>query len=215
LANFEIRQCTSQDCLLRMPIEPDIHQGKYCPRCGAPMDKVDVAYPQASGLKAVQPPNQPMAALLDNIRSVFNVGAIFRTADGAGFSQLYLCGITPTPAENATLAKTALGAEKHIPWEQHHNALLLAEALKQSGHTLWALENLRDARPIFQFQQEPNPNLKSVLIIGSERSGIDPELLSLCDQKFTLPMLGEKDSLNVAIAFGIAAYWLSFNTQKA
>jgi tRNA G18 (ribose-2'-O)-methylase SpoU len=155
-----------------------------------------------------------MAALLDNIRSAYNVGAIFRTADGAGVSQLYLCGITPTPAENPQIAKTALGAEKHIPWQQHNNALLLARALKQSGHALWALENQSDAKPISLFHPPPTPNPKVVLIVGSERSGIDPELLSVCDQTLTLPMVGEKDSLNVAIAFGIAAYWLSFKPQN-
>lgn len=148
--------------------------------------------------------------LLDNIRSAYNVGAIFRTAEGVGVRHLYLCGFTPTPTENLALAKTGLGAEEDLLWSHHRNALSLAYVLRDKGYRLLALECMPQATPIYRFRGEPPDERPIVLVVGNERAGIDPGLIDLCDEVLALPMAGNKASLNVAVAFGVAAYWLSF-----
>jgi 23S rRNA (guanosine2251-2'-O)-methyltransferase len=141
------------------------------------------------------------AVLLDNIRSAWNVGSIFRSADGFGFRPVYLCGITPTPEIEAVI-KTSLGAEDAVPWSYHKDAVKLVMGLKKEGWRILALEDGEGAVPI-------DPDLKmddTVLIVGNEITGVDPELLDLCDEIVYIPMFGEKKSFNVAVAFGIAAY---------
>jgi tRNA G18 (ribose-2'-O)-methylase SpoU len=150
----------------------------------------------------------PISALLDNVRSTFNVGSIFRCADGAAVRHLYLCGITPTPA-HPKLSKTALGAEASVGWSQHNNALDLAQRLKAEGNALWALENQPDAEsPLAIEPTVAAPRV--ILVVGNEVAGIDPALLALCARTIAIPMYGAKRSLNVAIAFGIAVYGLRF-----
>lgn len=155
-------------------------------------------------------PGRQLSAILENIRSAYNVGAIFRTANGVGLQHLYLCGLTPTPKENPAIEKTALGAELLSPWSQHLNALTLARDLREEGHVLVGLECTSKATPIYRFRGEPSDDRPMVLIVGNERAGVDPGLLDLCDQVLALPMLGKKESLNVAVAFGVAAYWLTY-----
>jgi tRNA G18 (ribose-2'-O)-methylase SpoU len=146
----------------------------------------------------------PFAALLDNVRSTFNVGSIFRSADGAGLHHLYLCGVTPTPA-HPKLAKTALGAERTVSYSHHKNAIELGQRLYDYNHTLWALETTASALSIFDVEPPPLP---FVLVVGSEVVGVDPDLLKLCQRCISIPMVGRKQSLNVATAFGIAAVLL-------
>jgi tRNA G18 (ribose-2'-O)-methylase SpoU len=145
-----------------------------------------------------------MAVLLDNIRSAWNAGSILRSADGFGFSQAYLCGITPTPDHEA-VTKTSLGAEDSVPWSYHKDAVRLVRGLRKTGRTIYALEVHPQAVEIGQI---PRPPGDSILIVGNEVTGVDPELLDLCNQVFYIPMSGEKRSFNVAIAFSIAAYAL-------
>ncbi len=140
-------------------------------------------------------------ALLDNIRSAWNVGAIFRTADGLGVEKLYLCGITPGP-ENAQVRKTALGAEQTIGWETTRDALSTARALIDRGYQLIALEQADRAIPLDAVKL---PAEKNLLVVGNEVTGVDPALLDLCQQIAYIPMFGQKRSLNVEVAFGIAA----------
>jgi tRNA G18 (ribose-2'-O)-methylase SpoU len=207
---FEVRQCTNKDCQLRLPIDPQVNQGLYCPRCGAPIDPVIVGYENFAP-KPVQPGRRRSFELvLDNIRSAYNVGAIFRTADAVGVQQIYLCGITPEPESNAAIHKTALGAEAVLPWQYHPNGWLLAKDLKAKGYRLLALECTPKAESIENFRLDPHDTSKIVLILGNERSGVDPGIIELCDAVLCLPMAGEKKSLNVAVAFGAAAYWLSY-----
>jgi len=143
----------------------------------------------------------PFVAVLDNIRSLHNVGSIFRTADAAGVGKLYLCGMTGAPPRNE-IRKAALGAEETVAWEyfkQTHEAL---EKLKKESYFILALENTPASvdyrRAVYQFPL--------ALVIGHEYNGIAPEILSCCDAAVSLPMRGSKISLNVAVAFGIAAY---------
>lgn len=148
----------------------------------------------------------PIAALVDNVRSAFNIGSIFRCADGAGVTHLYLCGVTPTPT-HPKVAKTALGAEQNVDWSHHNNSLDVAHQLKLEGRLFWALENGPDAGSLLTV--EPPPASRGlVLVIGNEVTGVDPGLLALCDHTVAIPMWGTKRSLNVAVAFGVAVYML-------
>lgn len=146
------------------------------------------------------------AVLLDNIRSAWNVGSILRSADGFGFDHVYLCGITPTPEQDA-VTKTSLGAENTIPWSIHKDALKLATGLKKEG---WKVIVLEEGEGSKEIKKRSKGNVeKSVLILGSEVTGVDPDLLALCDEVISIPMRGQKRSLNVAIAFSVAAYALT------
>jgi len=145
--------------------------------------------------------------LLDNIRSAWNVGSILRSADGFGFSHAYLCGITPTPEVDA-VRKTALGAEDYVTWSHHKDAVKLVKGLKSEGWHVGTLEEDQRAIPISQFTN-PQPANPFVLILGSEVTGVDPELLDLADHIIYIPMRGQKRSFNVANAFSIAAYWIA------
>jgi tRNA G18 (ribose-2'-O)-methylase SpoU len=145
-----------------------------------------------------------MAVLLDNIRSAWNAGSILRSADGFGFSQAYLCGITPTP-ENEAVRKTSLGAEDSVPWSYHKDAVKLVRGLRKAGSSIYALEEHERAVDIDQIAM---PRQASIVIVGNEINGVDPGLLDLCDQIVYIPMRGEKRSFNVAIAFSITAFAL-------
>jgi len=153
------------------------------------------------------------AVLMDNIRSAWNVGSILRSADGFGFMHAYLCGITPT-ADNEAVTKTSLGAEDSVSWSYHKDAVRLVKGLKVEGWKVYALEEDLRSRLI---SQVPDPQFlePSVLIVGNEVTGVDPELLDLCDAIFYIPMRGEKKSFNVAIAFGIAAYALGVQRMES
>jgi len=145
------------------------------------------------------------AVLLDNIRSAWNVGSIFRSADGFGFNHVYLCGITPTP-ENEAVTKTSLGAEEYLPWSYHKDAVKLVTGLKKEG---WKIIALEEGEGSIELGKQISNYEKSVLILGSEVTGVDPDLLAQCDEIISIPMQGQKRSLNVAIAFSVAAYALT------
>ena len=214
-AAFQVRQCTQDTCRFRFPA-PAGDEEIGCPHCRAPTRRVAAAVAgPLTGRHASDEafPAQPhMAALLDNVRSVFNVGAMLRTADGAGLAHVHLCGITATP-RHPKVAKTALGAEQAVPWSYHRNAVDAARALSTEGWHLWALESVAGATPLFAVDPPP-AGTPTVLVVGNERAGVDPGLLALCERALTIPMLGVKESLNVAIAFGIAAYHLRFGHQS-
>jgi len=142
--------------------------------------------------------------LLDNIRSAWNVGSILRSADGFGFDHAYCCGIAPTP-ENEAVTKTSLGAEDMVTWSYHKDAVKLVKGLKKEGWKVYALEE--DPRAV-SIESVSIPASRGILIVGNEVTGVDPDLLDLCDEIYYIPMRGEKKSFNVAIAFGIAAYAL-------
>lgn len=145
-----------------------------------------------------------LAVMVDNIRSAWNVGSILRSADGFGFSHAYLCGITPTP-ENQAVAKTSLGAEDFVTWSHHKDSVKLIRGLKKEGWKVFALEEHERATPISKTNALSQ---NTVLIVGSEVTGVDPELLDLADEIFYIPMFGQKKSFNVAVAFGVAGFAL-------
>ena len=151
----------------------------------------------------------PVSALLNNVRSLYNVGSIFRTADGARLSKLYLCGYTGFPPARKVL-KTSLGATETVPWQRHACAVECARELKQQGVSIVLLEQTDRSEPFDQAAF----SYPLCLVVGNEIEGIDPELVKLADQSIEIPMYGVKNSLNVAIAFGIAAFHLIGQYQK-
>ena len=133
------------------------------------------------------------------------MGSIFRTADAAGVGNIYLCGITPTPPHEK-ISKTALGAENYIPWEYHAKAWRLLRKLKVESKKLQVvgLEQTKSSQNIFKYKFLKNK--KIALILGNEVKGLSPRILKYCDKKISIPMYGRKESLNVAVAAGIAVY---------
>jgi tRNA G18 (ribose-2'-O)-methylase SpoU len=202
---FEIRICTS--CGLRYPIMQDHSFGIRCPQClgetRVALEKSVVEENRTPGRGKSKRAGR-FAVLLDNIRSAWNVGSIFRSADGFGFEHVYLCGITPTP-ESEAVRKTSLGAEGHVAWSQHKDAVKLAGMLKFEGWKVCGLEEDARSKPL---TAEARENRNTLLIVGSEVTGVDPDLLALCDEVYFIPMSGEKRSFNAAITFGIAAFAL-------
>lgn len=143
----------------------------------------------------------PFCAVLNNIRSLYNVGSIFRTADGAGLEKLWLCGITGVPPK-PMIKKTALGAEEEVDWEYREDALLLVRELKQKGYQIVLLEQITQSISYEELESKP----PVCLVLGNEISGVSDELLKLCDQAVEIEMMGIKNSLNVSVAFGVLAY---------
>lgn len=155
----------------------------------------------------------PMAAVLVNVRSLHNVGSIFRTSDAAGIEKIYLTGITPTPLDRfgnyrAEFRKVALGAERTVPWERVTQTKKLFEWLRREGYTIIALERAARATPYTRGC--PPDKQKIALIVGNEVRGVPPAVLKGTDRVLEIPMAGKKESLNVAVAFGIAAFHLRF-----
>jgi len=208
MSPYFIYECRQHDCRFRFPVTNQRESDPDCPRCGASTHQVA----QISSGRAQQPQlplsGNKIEALLDNIRSVYNVGSMFRTADGAGIRHMYLCGITTTP-DHPQVSKTALGAEQIVPWTQARNGVEAAFSLREKGFRLWAIEDAPQAQPLFKATIEL-PQTPIVMVVGNEITGIDPDILAQCERILWIPMQGQKESLNVAVAFGIAAYFLRY-----
>ena len=161
-----------------------------------------------------------LCIIAHNIRSAYNVGSIFRTADGAGATKIFLTGYSPTPHDGKRIlqtsaqnmiAKTALGAEKKLPWEHHADIAELLETLKKEGFAIVALEQAENSVDYRTYHAQ-----KSVaLIVGNEPVGMEQEVLDACDTIIEIPMRGSKNSLNVGVALGIALYALYNDMEKS
>jgi len=187
--SFEIRLCQNPECGLRYPLVKNNIFGDRCPVCLGETQIVltqDLLSPNKQ-YKGKLPRNRIKYALLDNIRSAGNVGSIFRTTDGLGMEKLYLCGITPTP-ENEVVRKTSMRTEIAISWEYTPNAVEMAIELKSDGFSLIALEQDERAIDIGATRDLQLQNI--VIIVGNEVTGVDPELIKLCDQIIQIPMYG-------------------------
>ena len=145
----------------------------------------------------------PVSILLDDVRSLYNVGAFFRTADAAGCEKLYLCGITGRPPKPG-IAKTALGSEETVPWEHHADEGGLLQLLRARGYEIAAVETSVHAIDLFEWL----PRFPVCLLFGHEVDGLRPALLEQCDTHVRIPMLGRKHSLNVASAGAVVLYEL-------
>jgi len=143
----------------------------------------------------------PVCLLLDNVRSLYNVGSLFRLADGARLERILLTGITGTPPQPG-LRKTALGADAFVPWEYHVDGLKLAKRLSNEGYQLVVLEHVQSAKIHWDVPYQ----FPLCLVVGNEITGVREEIVKLADQAIEVPMKGEKNSLNVAMATGIVVY---------
>ena len=144
----------------------------------------------------------PIYVLLDNIRSLYNVGSIFRTSDGAFIEKIFLTGFTPYPPR-PEIDKTALGATKTIPWEYYRDPMEIIPKLKADGIKIVSLEHTDSSIPYYNYS--PN-NYPLCLVIGNEIKGIRDEILDVTDIAIEIPMYGVKQSLNVSVAYGIALF---------
>lgn len=207
MEEYQFRQCAWEGCRFRFPVDVEMPRANRCPVCGS--DTVVVGVPVSGVFEEEKTAHRPtFEGLLDNIRSIHNVGSMFRTADGAGVAHLHLCGMTATPA-HAKLVKAALGAQEKVAWSYSANAVETAVALKEQGYRLWALEAAPGSQPFFDVKPVLN-NSRVIVIVGNEKAGVDPGVLELCDQIYHLPMHGFKRSLNVAVTFGIVTYYLRY-----
>ena len=145
----------------------------------------------------------PVSILLDDVRSMYNVGAFFRTSDAVACEKLYLCGITGLPPKRA-ITKTALGAEETVAWEHPSDTRALVQHLRQQNYEIAAVETSVHAVDLFDWQ----PRFPVCILFGHEVDGLRGELLALCDTHVRIPMLGRKHSLNVATAGGVVLYEL-------
>ncbi len=148
-----------------------------------------------------------MCLLLDNIRSVHNVGSIFRTAETAGISKIYCLGTTPTPLDRfkrkrQDFAKVALGAEELVAWEYVKSGVILVKILKREGFKIIALEQAENSIDY----RKVKATGKILIILGNEVGGVSKGLLNLSDEIAEIPMRGKKESLNVSVAVGIMMY---------
>ena len=207
-SDFQMYQCGNADCRFRFANNLSVRTLTKCPLCGGHLEPSGLPFSNArlQNPKKGSPPRQKVDVLLDSLRSTLNVGSIFRTADGAGVSYIHCCGTTPTP-EHPKIAKTSLGAEDFLPWAYHPNALDLVLDKKQAGYTVLSIEATQTSKDIFTFKTSET-NFPVLLVMGNEVSGVDPLILQHSDEILYIPMAGRKDSLNVAVAFGIAIYTL-------
>jgi len=144
---------------------------------------------------------RPIRVMLDNIRSLYNVGSIFRTSDAAGVEKIYLCGITGKPPR-AEIHKAALGSEHSVPWEYHESPVEIVRKLKSEYHRIVILEHTDQP----QLYHKVNYEFPLCLVVGHEITGVSDEIVELADMAIEIPMFGIKQSLNVAVAYGIAVY---------
>ncbi len=202
-------ECLSPACAFRFPVERKPGgEDAHCPRCGSPVRPVIVETAPFTTPPPLPHESPPIAAILDNLRSAYNVGSIFRTADACGIYPLYLGGITPLPTHPG-VKKTALGAEETLPWTYTPNSVRLAQTLKHEGYFLLGVETTSNARSLFDLEKFSAAR-PMVIAVGNEIAGVDPDLQRLCDTLVWIPMRGYKRSLNVAVAFGIVAYFLRY-----
>lgn len=207
---YYICQCLM--CGLRYPVAKGNRFAVNCPSCHAEIKSSSEYITETENTKWLELQelaHPPLLGFLDNVRSAWNVGSMFRTADGLGVQHLYLGGITSTP-DNPKVAKTSLGAEFSVPWSHHPNGLEAIVKIKEQGYRLWALEGHRRSIAITEayLLMEGSP---IILITGNETFGVDPEIIDKCERLIYIPMMGAKRSYNVAVAFGIACYLLSIN----
>ncbi|MFA6410314.1 MAG: TrmH family RNA methyltransferase [Candidatus Buchananbacteria bacterium] len=139
-----------------------------------------------------------------NIRSLFNVGSLFRCADVFGVKKIYLCGYTGFPPRKE-ISKTALGADEWVAWEKQWQTHLVIKKLKKQGIKIIVLETAKDAKLLPSFK----PKFPLALVVGSETSGVSKSILALADEVVKIPMLGKKESMNVAVAAAVALYDLN------
>ncbi|MFM7628339.1 MAG: RNA methyltransferase [Algoriphagus sp.] len=153
----------------------------------------------------------PITLVLDNVRSLNNVGSAFRTGDAFRVEKIYLCGITGTPPHR-DIHKTALGSTESVVWEYCSSTLEALTKLKAEGVCCYALEQVENSTPLQQFQ--PKKGGRFALIFGNEVFGVEEEVLRACDEVLEIPQLGTKHSLNISVSLGIAVWDLMVKLEE-
>jgi 23S rRNA (guanosine2251-2'-O)-methyltransferase len=148
----------------------------------------------------------PLVVVLDNVRSMHNVGSVFRTADAFLISEIWLCGYTPRPPHR-DIHKTALGATETVVWRYTEKTVEALMQLKNDGYWIFAVEQVEKSIPLHEFSGQ-NAG-KNVVIFGNEVTGVDEEILQLCDGFIEIPQFGMKHSLNISVAAGIVLWELT------
>jgi len=147
-------------------------------------------------------PKHPISVVVHNVRSIYNVGSVFRTSDAARIERLYLTGYTGTP-NHKDLHKTALGAQDTVAWSNHDDVHAVLDQHRDAGYTLAALEQTNEPTPIAEVQLDQYP---LCLVVGNEVQGVDDAIIHAMDLAFEVPQYGAKQSLNVSVAYGIAIF---------
>ncbi|WP_439505739.1 RNA methyltransferase [Sediminibacterium sp.] len=153
-------------------------------------------------------PKTPLVVVLDNIRSMHNVGSVFRTADSFLVEKMYLCGYTPQPPHR-DINKTALGATETVAWEYTPTTVEAVKALQEQGYKVYAVEQAEGAVYLDQFNL---PAQKIAIVMGNEVEGVADEVLDICDGCIEIPQLGSKHSLNISVAAGIIIWAITERT---
>ncbi len=206
-------QCPSAGCAAVFEIQAErLGRNMHCRVCNVRMTarplaveaKLVAQQQRVFGQAGAAIERLPLAVLVDNVRSLWNVGSIFRTADACGVEEMKLCGITGCPPR-PQIAKTALGAEQVVGWSYRADPLVALDELRAAGYRPVAIEKTERSRPLDEMDWPE----RTCLVIGNEVAGITPLMLESVSLHAHIPMLGVKDSFNVAVAFGIAAHHAS------
>jgi len=154
----------------------------------------------------------PLVVVLDNVRSLHNVGSVFRTSDAFLVEKIVLCGITSCPP-NAEIHKTALGAEYSVEWEYFENTLEAVELLKNEGYCIYSIERVENSTMLDEIKLDKNPQQKYAVILGNEVHGVAQEVVDASDDCIEIPQFGTKHSLNVSVSAGLII-WKFFELLK-
>jgi len=167
---------------------------------------------EGDGLRTTAPEllarGQQIVVILDNLRSIFNVGSIFRSSECLALRELVLCGITPDPTQER-MAKTAMGTTERVNWSCFPETIDAISHYRKKGYRIVALETAQEAISVFEYRAP----LPLALVLGNESLGISEDVLALCDDFIALPVLGWKNSLNVGVAFAVTAYQIVMSDE--
>ncbi len=152
----------------------------------------------------------PLIVILDNIRSLNNIGSVFRTSDAFRIEKIYLCGYTAQPP-NKDIAKTALGATKSVDWEHREDIIELIQELRKNTTEVYAIEQTSDSIMLDNFQ--PKKDAKTAVIFGNEVQGVQQEAIDVCNGVIEIPQIGTKHSLNISVSNGVVL-WDLFSKLK-
>lgn len=220
-----LTRCPYPNCLAEFETECDLPAGDWhferghCASCGRPaslrpmsvietVDRILKQRQESGTICSVNESNNApysVACILEDVRSLWNVGSIFRTSDGAGVEKIFLCGVTGCPPRKE-IAKTSLGAENTIPWEYASGTVAVLSSLRERGFQILGLERNSVSRLLSAVIAEGLLKKPICMVVGNEVTGLSAETLALCHFLGHLPMRGHKESLNVAVAYGIAIY---------
>ena len=157
-----------------------------------------------------QAKKSPMVVVLDNVRSMHNVGSVFRTCDAFLVEKMYLCGFTPNPPHRE-IQKTALGATETVAWEATESTINLIQKLKENEYQVFAVEQTHNSISLDTFS--PPKQTKIALVFGNEADGVNEEVIKCCDGAIEIPQFGSKHSFNISVSAGIVL-WDIFNKSK-